>query len=177
MCEIKKEDMEQLIDEAACKIVEASKFAALFSLTSVNIGMEIPNSLFYNIRDAMVHFKVINEACLNRNYKKAYKHYSNMNEHLIRGQKDAIITYIQYCVKSVDDIIQQNTYFNKISNGDKINIQNIIHELKNTLLDIRLAGLKMTWQKDTNIETYWNSVVQCSVDLNEILEKNELKLF
>lgn len=164
-------------EEAANQIVEMSKFTAAYSVMALNCGIYVPAALYRNLRDAMVHFKALVDSINNNNDDQTKKHYFNLLEHLIRGEKDAVITYIQCALKRINEIVCLHQYQIQVSLNDKKSVEKMENELKNILIDVRLMGLNLISNEKDTVNDLFERVNKLAYSLNELLSNYGWSLF
>lgn len=94
-------------DSTSQMIIEAVNFASMASLNAADCGVHLSASLYLNIRDAMFHFKALYESDED---SEMSRHYYNLKEHIVRGEKDAIINYVQQLCDAIHNLMQKNDF-------------------------------------------------------------------
>lgn len=170
-------DVKEMRRIAAEAIVEASEYAAMMSVSAVDLGIEISASFFLNIRDAMFHFKALCDYAEAGNDEKAVKNYNNLMEHINRGEKDAVIRLIQQAVAAVTSIIQLNAFDSSDWEGDAAQLQQYMHLLKGKLLCIRSSGIGIARGEEVSIRDEWTETVRYILTIDKICKEHGMTLF
>lgn len=170
-------EVQKIKEEAANMIIEAAKFATVVGISAADCGVSLSASLYLNIRDAMFHYKALCDYVQNADDINALKHYFNLIEHLIRGEKDAIIMQAQVVSDCIYDIMQQKDFDELFSHEDVKNLQSYIHKLKEVILKIRIAGSDLTREKTLLVDEAWTEVVSYTKGVAKICEGKNISLF
>jgi len=170
-------DISYMKSSAANRIVDSSKFTGYYSLTAVQCGIFVPASMYRNLRDAMVHYKVMIDCIDADDYDRAQKNYNNLFEHLIRGEKDAVISYIQSILGKINNVTSGESYEYYVDIEHKRKVREIIHELKNILIEIRLLGLKLDPNNSKKPAFFLQKAMEFVIKLQEIFDIYGLNLF
>lgn len=163
----------ELVKEAANWIKTAIEFSAMMGLNAIDFNSELSASLYLNIRDAMFHFKAMYEA---EDEECIYRNYCNLKEHIIRGEKDAIISYAQEVIERIMDIVDSMDYL-RFSESDKKALQKLLHEIKNTILLIRLSGIDEYNKLSKSLTDVWRELANNTVKIKEIFNNQGLTFF
>lgn len=167
-------DLQEIKRTSAEMIVEAVNFATVAGVNAVEFGIELSSSLYLNIRDAMFHFKALCDYLEKNDREQAEKHYHNLKEHLLRGEKDAIIFQARAVCDAVSEIMQQKNFKNTFNFEDVRMLQSYVHSLKNIILKIRLEGAELSDNSKASLEDIWAEVVNYTEKVSRICkEKNE----
>lgn len=161
---------------AADKIVEAVQFANVLGVAASDSGVKFSGSLLLNIRDAMFHFRTMCDYCEN-DEEKSRKHYYSLMEHLVRGEKDAVILYGKTVVDAVMDIMQKQAFSDVFSQEDIRRLRHYIHAIKGVFLKLRKSGMHLLGKSGQTIEDAWAEIVEYTEKILEICRKVNVSLF
>lgn len=168
-------DVCELKENAAKMIVEAVNFTSIAGLTASDCGINLSASLYLNVRDAMFHFKALCDCA--DDVDNSLRHYFNLKEHLIRGQKDAVIFHVQAVCDAVYEIMQQKG-FNEIFRKEEVKqLQVLTHKLKDVVLKLRIEGAKLPNEAEFSILDAWNEVKTYTIEVVQICRDKNVPLF
>ena len=168
---------EEMKSQAAQKIVEAAKFAAMVSLNAKDLKIDISASLFYNIRDAIFHFKAMCDYIENGDHDGTVRNYNNLMEHILRGEKDSIILQTQNIINQVTLLMQSQEFNCDYKKEDIKKVQYYVHLLKKVILDIRLEGIGLSGKMGFLVVQEWNKVNRYTVAINDICKSYGKSIF
>lgn len=171
MCQVN----EMKID-AANKIVEAVQFADTMGVAASDSGVEFSGSLLLNIRDAMFHYKAMCDN-IDTDEEKAKRHYYSLLEHLMRGEKDAVISYGKIVVDTVFELMQTEEFHGVFSREEMNLFRKYIHVIKNTFLDLRRGGMHIPGKKGQTVEESWEIITDSTKKITEMCIKKNVNLF
>lgn len=161
---------------ASNMIIEAVNFASIAGLNATDCGVNLSASLYLNVRDAMFHFKALCD-CNEEDNDNILKHYFNLKEHLLRGEKDAIIFQVQAVCDAVYDIMQQKG-FDEIFHIEEVKrLQKLMHNLKNVVLKLRIEGAKLPNESEFSVFDAWNEVTNYTMQVVQICRGRNISLF
>ncbi|MFI3213757.1 MAG: hypothetical protein R3Y24_10480 [Eubacteriales bacterium] len=166
--------LEELKDEVAELIIEASDFAISIGMIAVDCGIDLSASLFLNIRDAMFHFKAL---CESTEEESMYKHYYNLKEHLLRGQKDAIIFLVQAVCDGILNIMQMQEFEKKFEDVERKQLQIWFHYLKQVILEIRISGADLPKDNVNSVENIYEGIGKCVIEILQMIQNKGMSLF
>ena len=165
---------EELKESAAKRIIESVNFATVASLNAADCGTNLSFSLYLNIRDAMFHFKAL---CESTDDENRLKHYYNLKEHLLRGEKDAIIFQVQVICDAIHDIMQQKGFEEMFEEKEVKELQVLIHSLKEVVLKLRIEGAKLPDEPTFSNLDAWNMVTRYTKSVVGICREKNISLF
>jgi len=125
---------------AANDIIEAVKFAVVSGMYAHDLGIETSASLHLNIRDAMFHYKSLCDYIKDKDEENVCKHYYSLKEHIIRGEKDAIILHAINVLDALSEIEQQKC-FEEFTPSEVKQLRMYNHKIRNVILEIRKGGI------------------------------------
>lgn len=121
-------------------IINAVAFDVALARLSVSVGVEISASLRLNVRDAMFHYRTMCRYAEQNDTVNSLRQYYNLKEHILRGEKDAVILIAGNVLDALSDLKQQE-YFNEFSLEEVKIIRQYSHKIKNIRLVIRMDGI------------------------------------
>mgnify|MGYP001025874631 FL=1 len=169
-------EIQNKMEEAADLIVEAVKFAAVAGVNASEFGIRLSESLYLNIRDAMFHYKALCDQVRDGKEEDAWRHYFNLKEHLIRGEKDAIIVQAQAVSEAVFSIMEQAAFDDLFDSDDRKELQSRSHQVKDIILRVRIAGSDLP-EEEFSVSELRTEVVSCTVKAAKICEEKNLSLW
>jgi hypothetical protein len=131
-----EQKLNEIAEELFDYVDEVKIIKDLFDALPVKMAIASP---YLNFRDALFHYKKMYESALNNDDYNFTKQCACIEEHLNRGLKDFAI---HLCNNHYIFIIN-NIILNKEKGGKKElfkKLRKIYHEIKNTIVDIRLTG-------------------------------------
>lgn len=165
-----------LKEDAAKMIIEAVNFASIAGLNATDCGISLSASLYLNIRDAMFHFKALCD-CADNDKDNMLRHYFNLKEHLLRGEKDAVIFQVQAVCDAVYGLMQQKG-FNEIFQSEEIKqLQILVHCLMDVVLKLRIEGAKLPNESVFSVLDAWNEVKAHTMKVVQICRERNVSLF
>lgn len=170
-------NFEDMINETADLIVEAVKFSTIIGVNSADCGTSLSASLFLNIRDAMFHFKALCEYSEKKDKYGALKHYYNLKEHLLRGEKDAAIVQAHAVSAAIFEVMQQKDFEDIFSIEDIRKMQSYNHRIKEVILKLRLEGSDLVKNNDFSIEDAWGEIAFYTENVEKICKEKNISLF
>lgn len=168
ICELKK--------NAAEMIVEAVTFAHMAGLNASDCGINLSASLYLNVRDAMFHFKALCD-CADDDMDNILKHYFNLKEHLLRGEKDAVIFQVQSVCDALYEVMQQKWFNDTFRNEEIKQLQFLMHKLKDVVLKLRIEGAKLSNESNFSVKDAWNEVKNYTIKIVQICRDRNVPLF
>ena len=140
-----------------------------------DIGVECSASLQRNIRDAMFHYRKLCIYADQANDEYVLKHYYNLKEHIIRGEKDAIILQAGNVLDALYEL-QQRKYFLEFTPWEVKELQLHSHKIREVILDIRTDGIDPDSQQGFPLSTFseLKKYIRC---IMEICENRNIPLF
>ena len=169
--------IQTLKDETAIMIIEAVKFAVLIGVNATDCGIYLSASLHLNIRDAMFHFKALCDCGSDENLELAKRHYYNLKEHIIRGEKDAIISHAHAVNDAVFDIMQLPDFYKKFDAQDIKQLQAYTHGVKNIILQVRLLGTDLSKDGSSFIQETWEEMAEYTLKLARLCQSKDIHMF
>ena len=164
-------DHEQKLDYLAIELFdyvdEIKIIKDLFEALPARQGIASP---YLNFRDAMFHYKKMYDAALNSNDYSFIQQLTCVEEHLNRGLKDfAIHLCNNYYIIIMHNVIsflerQKKTKATK-------ELRKIYHNMKNLVVEIRLAGQTLEHYNDNN-NTWLPKMVDTIKAFDDLLGKN-----
>ncbi len=169
-------EIQGLKDDAANMIVDAVNFANLAAIHATDCGVNLSASLYLNIRDAMFHFRALCD-CSEDDTNNILKQYFNLKEHLLRGEKDAIICQVQSIHTALYAIMQLKS-FHDIFNADEIRqFQRLSHELKDIVLRLRMDGSQLSQKTAFSPLEAWSEVYTYTLKIIQLCRSKNISLF
>jgi len=168
-------EIREIKEDAAELIVEAVNFASIAGLTASDCGINLSASLYLNVRDAMFHFKALCDCA--DDVDNVLKHYFNLKEHLLRGEKDAVIFQVQAVCDAVYDIMQQKSFNDMFRNEEIKQLQCLTHNLKDVVLKLRIEGAKLPNESTFSVLDAWNEVKVYTMKVVQICRERNVPLF
>lgn len=162
---------EEMKHQAAEKIVEAAKFSALCGLNAKDFKIEVSASLYFNVRDAIFHYKAMCDYMQKEDNEGAIRNYNNLMEHILRGEKDAIILQAQNISNKVTLLMQSQNFNYDYKKDDVKKIQYYFHLLKKVILDIRLEGIGLSGRMDSLIVQELKKVSEYTIAIDKICKE------
>lgn len=169
-------DKNMVKQAAADKIVEAVQFAGVLGVTASDNGLKFSGSLLLNIRDAMFHFKAMCDF-LECDEEHAKRHYYSLLEHLMRGEKDAVISYGKIVVDAVFELMQTEEFHELFGKEEIQLLRQYTHGIKNTFLDLRRSGMHVPEKKGKSVEEAWTDTTLYTKKILEICRRKSVSLF
>lgn len=170
-------ETQKIMEESAELIINAVKFATVAGVNATDCGIRLSASLYLNIRDAMFHYKALCDYAQSKDEKNMLKHYFNLKEHLIRGEKDAIIIQAQTTSEAIFDVMQQKDFDELFSSEDIRKLQSYNHKIKDVILRVRIAGSDLTEKEKFSVDEIWAEVASYTVKVARICEEKNISLF
>lgn len=161
--------------EAADLIIDAVRFAAIAGVNASECGVTFSTSLHLNIRDAMFHYKAMCDS-VEKDEKNFLRHYFNLKEHLIRGEKDVIISQAQTVSEAVFNIMQRKEFSNSFDLNAMKELQFCEHQIRDIILRIRIDGSNLI-SDQFSIDELWSEVVSYTEKITKICEEKGILLF
>lgn len=169
-------DKDKRKENAAKMIIEAVDFASIAGLRATDCGINLSASLYLNVRDAMFHFKALCD-CAEDDVENILKHYFNLKEHLLRGEKDAVICQVQEVCDALHNVMQQKK-FNETFRPEEIKqLQELMHSLKAVILKLRIEGANLPNESTFSVVDAWNEVYAYTVKVVQICRERNVALF
>lgn len=160
---------------AAQQIIEAVQFADFAGVNAADFGVALSGSLFRNIRDAMFHFRAL---CDNlENEDQCMRHFYSLQEHLSRGEKDAVITFGRSVTDAVFDLMQSEDFTDRFSSDDIFALQHSVHLIKNTFMDVRKGGMHLKDGQSMSVQSAWNVIAGQTEKIVDLCKKRRIALF
>lgn len=169
-------EIKKLKEDAADMIVDAVKFAAIAGVNASDCGVELSTSLYLNIRDAMFHYKALCDY-FDEDSDSALKHYFCLREHLLRGEKDAVITQAHAIVNALLEIMQQRDFDDEFDSDELRLLQQLDHKVKNVILMVRTSGANLSDGKGFSIGDAWTELVNYTISIVQICRNKNISLF
>lgn len=169
-------EIRELRENAAKMIVEAVNFASIAGLNASDCGINLSASLYLNVRDAMFHFKALCD-CADDDMDNILKHYFNLKEHLLRGEKDAVIFQVQAVCDAVYEVMQQKGFNDIFRNEEIKQLQFLMHNLKDVVLKLRIEGAKLPNESTFSVLDAWNEVKTYTIKVVQICRERNVPLF
>jgi PAS domain-containing protein len=170
-------EIAEMKKEAADMIVGAANFASIAGLNASDCGIGLSASLYLNIRDAMFHFKALCDYADDNDKENVMRHYFNLKEHLLRGEKDAVISQGQAVCDAVDHAIQQNCFDTTLRMEDLKELQNLTHKLKDIILNLRMDGSRLSNETMLYVSNAWHDVTEYTRQMVQICRKRNITFF
>ena len=165
----------ELREDAANLIVEAVNFASIAGLNAADCGISLSASLYLNVRDAMFHFKALCDC--NEDMDNVMRHYFNLKEHLLRGEKDAVICQARAVCEAVYEILQQKDFDAVFQNEEIKQLQLLLHGLKDVVLKLRSEGSALPNESEFSVFDAWNEVKEYTMKVVQICRGRNVALF
>lgn len=169
-------EIRELRENAAKMIVEAVNFASIAGLNASDCGINLSASLYLNVRDAMFHFKALCD-CDDDDMDNILKHYFNLKEHLLRGEKDAVIFQVQAVCDAVYELMQQKGFDDTFRNEEIKQLQSLVHSLKDVVLRLRIEGAELPNESTFSVLDAWNEVKTYTIKVVQICRARNVPLF
>lgn len=166
----------ELRENAAKMIVEAVDFASIAGLNATDCGINLSASLYLNVRDAMFHFKALCD-CTDEDTDNILRHYFNLKEHLLRGEKDAVIFQVQAVCDAVYEIMQQKGFNETFQTEEIKQLQILVHSLKDVVLKLRIEGAILPSELTFSVLDAWNEVKNYTMKVVQICREKNVPLF
>lgn len=169
--------IQSLKDETAIMIIDAVKFAVLVGVNATDCGIHLSTSLYLNIRDAMFHYKALCDCGSDEKLELAKRQYYNLKEHIIRGEKDAVISHAHAVNDAVFDIMQLPDFYKKFDIQDIKQLQAYTHGVKNIILKVRLAGTDLNKDSSSLIQETWEEMVEYTLKIAQLCQSKDIHMF
>lgn len=169
-------EIHELREDAAKMIIEAVDFASIAGLNATDCGINLSASLYLNVRDAMFHFKALCD-CADSDMDNILRHYFNLKEHLLRGEKDAVIFQVQAVCDAVYEIMQQKGFNETFQSEEIKQLQALMHSLKDVVLKLRIEGAKLPNESTFSVSDAWNEVRTYTMKVVQICRERNVPLF
>lgn len=159
---------------AAKMIVDAVDFASMAGLTASDCGISLSTSLYLNVRDAMFHFKALCDStdCGNR-----LRHYYNLKEHLMRGEKDAVICQVHSVCDAIHEIMQQEDFHKTFKKEEIKQLQSLGHDMKDVVLRLRIEGADLPDESAVSLVDEWQKVKVYTEQAVRLCRSKNISLF
>ncbi len=165
---------QELKENAAKMIVEAVDFASMAGLTASDCGISLSTSLYLNIRDAMFHFKAL---CDSTDPDNRLRHYFNLKEHLLRGEKDAIICQVHSLCDAIHEIMQQKDFHKIFKQEETKQLQVLVHDMKDVVLRLRIEGADLHSDVSFSVLEAWQAVKVYTDQVVRLCRSKNILLF
>lgn len=165
------------LDEA-CELIElyTGVIVAIF-LVFDELNIIKNSSVLINMRDAMFHYRQMYEK---NNIIGLIEQQYAMKEHLNRGVKDGIIHLLNSLLERVEFYFscnEQDKYF-LLSKTDKKRYREILHKIKNYMLDIRIDSMNIERIFDqSKVKERISEAKLYISDLVKFLEDNDIDVY
>ncbi len=175
--EVNSETKNKFLDDA-CEVIElyTGVIVAIF-LVFDELNILKHSSILINMRDAMFHYRQMYEK--NSLLGLVEQEYA-MKEHLNRGVKDGIIRLLNSLLERVEFYFssdEQDKYF-LLSKNDKKRYREILHKIKNYMLDIRIDSMNIERIFDqSKVEDRINEAKRYIVELVKFLKDNDIDVY
>lgn len=170
-------ELQRIKEESAELIIFAVKFTASAAMYASDCHLDLSKSLYLNIRDAMFHYKAMCDYIQKMDEDNALRHYFNLKEHLIRGEKDAI-TLQAMCVEESLFKLLQTEDFNQLFNPEEIKkLQFYYHKIKDVILRVRLGSSNLTSVNFIWVEEMWSELKEYTKSVGSICGEKNIYLF
>lgn len=157
-------------------IINAVEFDVALALLSVAVGVEISASLRLNVRDAMFHYRTMCRYAEKNDTDNAFRQYYNLKEHILRGEKDAVIMITGNVLDALSDLKQQE-YFNEFSPKEAKIIRQYSHKIKNIRLNIRMDGIDPDSQCGISLDKLSQELSEYISRIKDMCDAKNIDLF
>lgn len=168
-------DINEAKKETADSIIEAVKFSVILGILAQDLGIELSASLYLNVRDAMFHYRMLCNYAEKQDNENMLKHYYNLKEHIIRGEKDAIILLSGNVLDALSEISRQNV-FDEFTSSEVKKLQSNSHNIKDIVLRIRTDGIRPDSAKGFPLDIFSELTVYIK-NIVKICEGKNIPLF
>lgn len=170
-------DKKNMIEESAQQIIDAVIFANCAGVNAADFGVPLSAYLFRNIRDAMFHFRAMCDNSAQGKDEQVSRHYYSLLEHLSRGEKDAVISFGNTVTDAVFSLMQMDNFAEKFSKEDIAELQQSVHVIKNTFMDLREDGMHLKEREGLSVQDGWDIIVKRTEVIIAICQQRGVNLF